>query len=90
MQKLCFLMLVVSLGMPKGFADNSKTVTLAGWGIDEKNPEKFLAEAEAVGFDELITWSNDPVFLKNAVEAGGMHRIKIFSCISPMGGLGKL
>jgi hypothetical protein len=90
--KLLFLMLVVSLGMPNGFADNSKALTLAGWGIDEKNPEKFIAEAEAVGFDELITTSKDPVFLKNAVESGRIHHIKIFSCISPSetGGLKKL
>lgn len=85
--KLFILLLVVLLGMPNGFADNSRTVTLTGWGIDGKNPEKFIAEAEAVGFDELITTSNDPAFLKRAVEAGRMHHMKIFSCLSPMAGL---
>ena len=69
--------------MPNGFADSSKTVTLTGSGIDKNNPEKFIEEAEAVGFDELITESHDPAFLKRAVEAGRIHHIKIFSCISP-------
>ena len=81
--KLFFLMLVVSLGIPNGLAENRKVVTLTGAGIDKKNPEKFIAEAEAVGFDELITESLDPVFLKRAVEAGRIHHIKIFSCLSP-------
>jgi hypothetical protein len=90
--KLFLLMLVISLGLPNGLADNSKAVTLTGTSIDKKNPEKFIAEAEAVGFDELITMSDDPVFLKRAVEAGRIHHIKIFSCISPSetGGLEKL
>lgn len=87
---LCYLIIVVSLAMPSGFADNNKTVTLAGWGIDEKNPDKFIADAEAVGFDVLITWSTDPVFLKKAVEAGKKNNIKIFACLAPMGGLGSL
>lgn len=86
--KLFCLMLVVSMGMPVGFAENSKTVALTGWGIDKKNPEKFIEEAAAVGFDELITESKDPVFLKRAVEAGRIHHIKIFSCLSPMAGFG--
>ncbi len=81
--KLFFLMLVVSLGMSSGFADDRKTVTLTGAGIDRKNPEKFIEAAEAVGFDELITMSNDPAFLERAVEAGRIHHIKIFSCIAP-------
>ena len=81
--KLFLLIAVVSLGMLKGFAANSKAVILTGWGIDKKNPEKFIEEAEAVGFDELITMSNDPAFLKQAVEAGARHHIKIFSCLSP-------
>jgi hypothetical protein len=81
--RLFFLIAVVSLGMLKGFAANIKAVKLTGWGIDKKNPEKFIEEAKAVGFDELITESLDPVFLKRAVEAGRIHHIKIFSCLSP-------
>ena len=87
---LCFMAIVVLLAMSGGFADNRKSVTLAGWGIDEKNLDKFIADAEAVGFDVLITWSTDPVFLKKAVEAGKRNNIKIFSCLDPMGGLGSL
>ena len=81
-------MLLVSLGLPNGFADNSKAVTLTGTSIDKKDPEKFIAEAEAVGFDELITESHDPLFLKRAVDAGRIHHIKIFSCLSPRAELG--
>lgn len=80
---LCFLTI-------SGFADDIKTVTLTGWGVDAKNTDKFIADAEAVGFDVLITGSNDPVFLKKAVESGKNHNIKIFSCIAPMGGMGNL
>ena len=85
-----FLMIFVSLGMFNGFADDSKSITLTGWGIDAKNPDKFIADAEEVGFDVLITWSTDPVFLKKAVEGGKKHNIKIFSCIAPMDGLKSL
>ena len=59
--------------------------TLVGWGIDRKNPEKFLKAAKEVGFDVIITWSTDEKFLKRAVKAGSKHNIKIFSCLSPMG-----
>jgi len=87
---LCFLIIAVSLAVPSGFADNSKNVTLTGWGIDEKDTDKFVADAGAVGFDALITWSTNPVFLKKAVEAGKRNNIKIFSCLAPMNGLGIL
>jgi len=87
---LSFLMIVVWLTMSNGFADNNKKLTLTGWGIDGKNPEQFITDAAAVGFDVLITWSNNPVFLKKAVEAGKRHNIKIFACIAPMGGAGTL
>ena len=63
---------------------------LVGWGIDAKNPDEFIARAEATGFSVLITWSTDPAFLHKAVEAGRRHNVQIFSCISPMGRLGKL
>lgn len=61
---------------------------LTGWGIDEKNLEPFLAEAAATGFDALITWNTDPAALGKIVAAADKHRISIFSCISPMGGIG--
>jgi hypothetical protein len=63
---------------------NQKNLILTGWGIDEKNTDKFIADAREVGFDELITWSTDPDFLKKTVEAGDRNNIKIFSCITPM------
>jgi hypothetical protein len=85
---LYFLIITVLLAVSNGFADDIKPVTLTGWGIDSKNPEKFIADAEEVGFDVLITWANEPVFLKRAVEVAKKHNIKIFSCITPMGGLG--
>ncbi len=86
---LCYLTIIFSLAVSGGFADDSKTVTLTGWGIDGKNLDKFIADAEAVGFDVLIG-SADPVSLKKAVEAGKNHNIKIFSCITPMGTIGTL
>jgi len=89
-EMLCIAAVIALLVVSRGFGDDSGNVTLVGWGIDEKNLDTFIAEAEAVGFDALITWSTDPVFLGRAVEAGSRHNIKIFSCISPMGGLGKL
>jgi hypothetical protein len=74
--------------MSVGFADDG--VTLVGWGVDHKNLDSFMADAEAVGFDVLITWSTDPVELAKTVQAAGKHNIKIFSCIAPMGRTGKL
>ena len=84
------LIIAVSWVMPRGFADSNNSITLTGWGIDEKNTDKFIADAAAVGFDVLITWSNDPVFLEKAVKCGNRHNIKIFSSLAPMVGMGKL
>ena len=84
---LCFLMFAFAFTVSDGFADDRKTVTLTGWGIDAKNPDKFIKNAEEVGFNVLITWSTDPIFLKRTVETGEQQKIKIFSCISPMGGM---
>jgi len=61
-----------------------------GWGINEQNPDKFIADAKEVGFDKLISWSNDSAFLMKAVEAGDRNNIKIYSCITPFSELGKL
>ena len=68
-------------------ADDTAPLTLSGWGIDSKDPDTFCAEAAAVGFDTLITWSTDPVYLAKAVEAGQKHGIGIYSSLAPMGGL---
>jgi len=88
---LCFMAFIVSLAISSGFAaDNRKTVTLTGWGIDGDNPDKFIADAKSVGFDVLISWSTDPVFLKKAVESGKRNNVRIFSCLVPMDGLGSL
>ncbi len=87
---LWLLIIVVFSAMPNGFAGNNKNVTLTGWGIDEKDPDKFIADAGAVGFDALITWSTNPFFLRKAVEAGKRHKIKIFSCLAPMSGMANL
>ena len=48
-------------------------LTLVGWGIHKKNLDKFFADAEEVGFDVLITWSTDPVFLAKSVGLGATH-----------------
>jgi hypothetical protein len=49
-----------------------------------------MAQAREVGFDELITWSTDPKFLRKAVDAGKKQNIKIFSSIAPMARMGTL
>ncbi len=71
-------------------ADGGDAITLTGWGIDTRDLDAFMAQAAAVGFDALISWSTDPEVLVGLVEAGARHHIGIFSCISPMGGLAKL
>lgn len=63
---------------------------LTGWGIDEKNLETFLPQARAVGFEALITGNNNPQALARIVSAAQRHQIRIYSCLSPMGGLGSL
>ncbi len=77
------------LGCILSFADDSPApqLTLVGWGLDAKNLDTFFAGAAEVGFDELITSSTDPVFLEKAVNLGGMYNIKIFACLTPMGGI---
>lgn len=87
---LSIFMIAISMAISSGFADDIKTGTLTGWGIDAKNPDKFIADAEEVGFDVLITWSNDPVFLNKTVEIAKKHNIKIFACIAPMSGMKSL
>lgn len=74
----------------QGFAAGDQSLTLTGWGIEGKDLDQFMAEAAAVGFDELITGSNDPAFLAKAVVAGARQNLKVYSCITPMGGLGSL
>ncbi|MBN2450128.1 MAG: hypothetical protein JXR77_07045 [Lentisphaeria bacterium] len=71
-------------------AGQAPPLVLVGWGIDAKAPDAFLARAEATGFQVLIAWSTDREFLGRAVEAGGRHNIRVFACISPMGGLANL
>jgi len=85
----CIAAIALSMAASWGFCADGP-LTLVGWGIDFKNLEAFMAEAEAVGFDVLITGSNDPDLLLRAVEAGAKHNIGVFACISPMGGLGRL
>lgn len=77
--------IVILLAVCSGFSSENKDITLVGWGIPTKNLDKFFADAEAIGFDALISWSIDPVFLKTAVEVGKRHNIEIFSCLAPMG-----
>lgn len=77
------LAVVMFLVTTVGFAGTREPVTLAGWGLDQKNPEKFIAQAAEVGFDVLITWSNSPAVLQRAAEAGKRNNIKIFACITP-------
>ena len=69
-------MLVLFIFIGNIFAEELQ-LTLVGWGIDRKNIDKFFADAEEVGFDVLITWSTDPVFLKKAVKVGEKYNIKI-------------
>jgi hypothetical protein len=70
--------------IPCGHNYNKKKLTLTGWGIVDKDIDKFIADAKATGFDELITFSNDTVHIKKAVDAGNKHQVKIYSCITPM------
>ncbi len=91
MVSLIFLVTLLALsGGAFGSADISKSIKLVGWGIDEKDPNKFIVDARNVGFDELITWSTDSAFLKKAVGIGKNNNIKISSCITPMEGLASL
>ncbi len=80
----------INLSLAPGLAADGDGITLTGWGLATANLEGFMAEAEAIGFDFLITGSTDPEFLRRAVAAGAQHRIGVFACISPMGGVAKL
>jgi hypothetical protein len=68
-----------------GIYSAASELTLVGWGMDKKNPEKFFKDAAEVGFDVIITWSNDRKLLETAVKAAQKHNIKVFACIAPMG-----
>ena len=82
--------LALALAVSSGSAGSLPKATLMGAGIDEKHLNEFMAHAEAVGFDALISEATDPVFLKAAVAAGAKHHIKIFACLLPMSGAGRL
>jgi hypothetical protein len=84
------VVLALALAVTPGLAGSPPKAMLMGWGIEEKHLDEFMANAEAVGFDALITEAADPVFLKAAVAAGAKHRIKIFACLSPMSRAGRL
>jgi hypothetical protein len=87
---LCASALLAAWFTLVGNAADEEGVTLTGWGIDEKDPDNFMARAAEVGFDALITWNTDPRVLARDVAAGDKHGIRIYSCISPMGGLANL
>lgn len=92
---LVLLCLLFPFAVPKNMAvaaDRDKPA-LIGWGIngtDEKSLDVFMSKAADVGFDALITWSVDPVFLRKAVEAGAKYHIAIYSAIAPMSRMGAL
>jgi hypothetical protein len=88
--KLALVTLAVLWALSAGYAADGGKVTLTGWGIDEKNLDSFLAQAEAVGFDELITGTTNPEALARIVAAAQARNIKIYSYISPMGNLAAL
>ena len=87
---LCLAVIAVPFATSWVAAADSGTVTLTGWGVDTKNLDAFMAEAQSVGFDTLIMWSTDSALIGRAVEAGARHGISIHACISPMGGLANL
>ncbi len=73
------------LAASSALAAGEEPLTLVGWGIDAKDLDGFMARAADVGFDALITGSQDPEFLARAVEAGAKHNIGVFAYVSPMG-----
>ena len=81
-EMICLTVLAAWLITSAVLADE---VTLSGWGIDERNLDTCMADAEAVGFDALITWNTDPAALVKIVQAAAPHGIKVFSSIAPMG-----
>ncbi len=82
-----FLAPLAGVAQPAG---DDAGLTLAGWGIDEKDLDAFAAQAADVGFEELITWNTDPTALARIVAACARQRIGVYSCIAPMGGLAGL
>ena len=76
---LFFIFFIFSIS---GFAEEPQ-LTLVGWGMDDENTDEFFADAKKVGFDVLITWSTEPLFLEKAVELGEKHDIRIFSSLTP-------
>lgn len=66
-------------------ADNAGQRQLAGWGLDMRAPEPFMARAAATGFDVLITSVTDPARLEKAIAAGQRHGMRVFVCINPTG-----
>ena len=87
------LLLALFLAPLAGFsqpAGDDRGLSLAGWGIDEKDLDAFARQAAEAGFDELITWNTDPAALAGFVAACARHRIGVYSCIAPMSGLAGL
>lgn len=87
---LCLMGCALAVASSRASGAEGQSVTLVGWGIDEKNLEECMAGAEAVGFDVLITWNTDPTALTRIVQAATPHGIQVFSSIAPMGRLGKM
>ena len=86
----CLVVFLLILSMSAAFAQDAHPVTLTGWGVREKDLDAFMSDAADTGFDSLISGNNDPVALQRIVEAAAKHHIRIFSCITPMGTIGKL
>ncbi|MEN6303791.1 MAG: hypothetical protein ABFD96_13755, partial [Armatimonadia bacterium] len=86
----CLVAFLLIVTLSAAFAQDAKPVTLTGWGVREKDLDAFMADAADTGFDSLISGNNDPVALQRIVEAAAKHHIRIFSCITPMGTIGKL
>ena len=87
---MCAVIATCTMILGSGYAAATEKPVLVGWGIDGANLDTFMEQAADVGFDILITGSNDQEFLQRAVEAGGRHNIEIFSTIAPMNSLARL
>lgn len=73
------------LFLTRAMGDEPTPRQLAGWGLDLRDPESFMARAAETGFEVLITSSTDAVLLGKAIEAGQRHGIEVFVCINPIG-----
>ena len=82
---LATTVIAIMLATSAGVGGDDDPLTLVGWGIDMQNLETFMAQAEAVGFDALITGPNTPERLARAAEVGAEHNIEVFAYIGPMG-----